>query len=449
MQPVPLARFQRDHRYLELLVRAGEILASALDWHQTVTAVVEAVVETVADICLLDLKSEDGHLEPVAAAHADKALTATLRGAGAFVRVKSIDAVHPAAVAAATGEAILVENIDEGYLRSHSVSAAHEQFMRRMGYCSMMVLPLVSTTQGIIGAITFVRTDRSDERYDEESLRFAHDLARRCATAIGKAQLYEQTLRIATVYQRAALPERLPVLEGLTFDSFYEPSSEELLVGGDWYDAFELTDGRVAVTIGDVLGHGLEAATWMSRLRNGLRAALCSRPDPAHALGVADQMLRMELREEFATALVALVDPRYNTLSCASAGHPGPLIWNGSGEAMDPFVVRGLPLGLRDFGSVAETAQTLTLTPGSFAAFFTDGLLEWNRNIEEAWLRMKAAVERPDVREALHPAHALRSYVMREAARHEDDLAILTIRVDSTLGKPGELPMANARQCAS
>jgi serine phosphatase RsbU (regulator of sigma subunit) len=432
--PIPLGRLEREHRYLQLFLRAGEVLAEALDWHQTITGVCAAAVETVADICILDLKDEDGSLELAAAAHSRSELTPHLQSAGIFLRQRTRQAVHPVLLAVTTGQPILVQTVDDDYLREHSVSAEHEQYMRRMRYRSLMIVPLISATQGRIGALTLVRADPSEERYDEESLRFAQDLARRCATAIAKAKLYEQILHIATVYQKAALPEQLPVYEGISFDAFYEPSSEELLVGGDWYDAFELADGRVAMTIGDVLGHGLEAAIWMSRLRNGLRAALFSDPDPSNALDVADQLLRAEFREEFTTALVAVIDCGHETLSCASAGHPGPLVWDGSGEVTDPFSERGLPLGLRNFGPAAKTAQVMRLKTGSFITFFTDGLIEWKRNIPEALSRLHAAISLREVREAKHPARVIRERVI-DAARHEDDVAILTVRWDKVRSK--------------
>ncbi|HEV3154559.1 MAG TPA: GAF domain-containing SpoIIE family protein phosphatase [Candidatus Baltobacteraceae bacterium] len=427
--PIPFTRLEREHRYLQLLVRAGEILAGAVDWHETIAGVCAAAVELVADLCILDLKDDDGHVYLAASAHRDADLNADAARAGAFLRQHTRHTTHPVLIAIATGQPILVKNVNDEYLRSHSVSVEHEQFMRRMRYRSIVVVPLVSATQGTIGALTLVRTDPSEERYDEQSLRFAEDLARRCGTAIAKAKLYEQTFRIATVFQKAALPDRLPAREGLSFDAIYEPSSEEVLVGGDWYDAFAFDDGRIAITVGDVLGHGIEAATLMSRLRSGLRAALLSDPDPANALNVADRMLRIELREQFTTALVALIDCSHETLTCSSAGHPGPLVWDGSGAVIDPFMERGLPLGLRNFGPASKTAEVMTVKTGSFVVFFTDGLLEWNRNIPDAWSRLHDAIARKQVREALHPAAAIRESVMG-SRRHDDDVAVLTVRWD-------------------
>lgn len=418
-----------EHRYLELLVRAGEILSTALDWHETVGAVCDAVVDTIADLCFLCLKDETGALQLVASASAGQELTKEIKEAERFVhgparRTPLVQEV------ADNGRSVLVPEVDEHFIRSMSVSPAHERFMRRMKYRSLAVVPVAAKTRGVIGALGLVRTGRSEERYDSRSLRFIEDLARRCGTAISKAMLYEQTLRIATVFQRAALPSALPSIDGIAFDAFYEPSSQDLLVGGDWYDAFALSDGRVAITIGDVLGHGLDAAVWMSRLRNGLRAAMFGDPDPARALEIVDQMLRSEGEEEFfTTALVALVDPVRQTLCCASAGHPGPLIWTGTGEVMDPFRERGLPLGLRHIQPAVQTAQTLNVRAGAFAVFFTDGLLEWNRDIAMTWNAVERAIERQDIREAAHPAERLRAAVI-DGAQHQDDVAILTVRWD-------------------
>lgn len=428
--PLPLTRLEREHRYLQLLVRAGEILGTALDWHGTIGSVCAAAVDTVADICLLDLNI-GGTVDLAAAAHADRKRTAELRQSGEFLTSGSRNVSHPVCAAISSGNPVLVPLVDDAYLRAHSTSEEHEQFMRRLGYRSLMIVPLMTKTQGVVGAMTLVRTDRSEERYDSESLLFAQDLGRRCATAIAKAQLYEQVLNIATTYQKAALPASLPPCEGMTLDAFYEPSSEELLVGGDWYDAFELPDGRIAITVGDVLGHGLEAATWMSKLRSGFRAALFGEPDALRALRIADHMVRAEAQDAFTTAIVAIVDPRHRTLTCASAGHPGPLIWDPTGQIVDPFEERGLPLGLRDLDDVGKTAQTLSLQPGFFAAFFTDGLLEWNRDIDKAWESLKTAIASPEVRLAENSATAVRNAVLNEN-RHEDDIAILTVRLDKS-----------------
>ena len=431
--------FRSEHEYATLLLRAGEILATALDWHQTVSAVCDAVVETVADLCFLYVLNDAGELQLAAVSTGQSGARGALKAAERHLQgpMRRTPVVHEVLE---TGKTVCISHIDEETLRSLAVSAAHERFMRHLNYRSMVVAPLITKVRGIIGVLGLVRTDRTKERYDERSVRFIEDLARRCATAISKAILFEQVHRIANVFQTAALPARLPVVDGIAFDAFYEPSSEELLVGGDWYDAFTLPDGRIAITIGDVLGHGLNAAVWMSRLRNGFRAAMFSDPDPTRALDSVDQMLRFDTDEEgfFSTALVALVDPPRQSMMCASAGHPGPLFWTGNGEIVDPFSERGLPLGMRDFGPSSPTSQNLSVRVGSFAVFFTDGLLEWNRDISSSWTALEEAVRSQKIRDAEHPAKEIRRSVI-VGPSHRDDVALLTVRWDAETRKSGAI----------
>jgi serine phosphatase RsbU (regulator of sigma subunit) len=324
-------------------------------------------------------------------------------------------------------------------LEKHATSDEHRAFMERLGYRSMMILPLLSRTSGVLGAMTLAKTSDATP-FDQTDLRFAADLARRCASAIAKSILHSKAVDIAARFQEAALPGKLPQVPGLVLDGFYEPSSEELLVGGDWYDAFEMPDGRIAITVGDVLGHGIKAAVWMARLRNALRAALLSEADPAGALIVADQLMRLDSEDEFSTALVAIIDPVHRTISCASAGHPGPLMWMHDGTIADPISERSLPLGLQQLESVQiRRSQTVLVKAGIFAVFFTDGLLEWNRDVPTAWERLMEAMRRHDVRFARRPAAAIRANVI-DTDSHPDDVAILTLRVD---GPPRD---SNAKQ---
>src|SRR5579884_1218909 len=415
--------FEREHRYLELLVETGEILGESLDYHETLENVSQATIQGIADICQVYLGPLD-QLHLAASAHRDTEKTRALQEAGWHLRNGERLNAHVARHVMRSGDPILVPFVDDEFLKNYSTSAEHERFMREMKYRSMMVVPLRSKTQGILGALTMVRIG-SGPAYDRNDLRFACDLGRRCGTAIAKSLLYAQTLHIATQFQRAALPSTLPDAGELRFDAFYEPSTEEMLVGGDWYDAFELPDGRIAVSVGDVVGHGLGAAVMMSRLRHSLRASLFSDPDPTRALTVTDRLMRLEPVEDFATALVAIIDPAHQTISCASAGHPGPLIWTPGGDVSDAFTDRASPLGLRLNSEARSPAQTVTLRPLSFVAFFTDGLLEWSRDVSAATEALFAALRRADVRDAPHPAKTIRDVVIGEHA-HRDDVAILT-----------------------
>jgi len=426
-QHLSLTRLRRDREYLEFLVQVGEILDSSLDYNQTLGNVCQAAVQTIADISFVVLGRND--LQVAAGAHRDPAKTEDILEVATFVRSNPDTPAHPLNQVLRTKSPVLIPQITEAHIQELARGEEHAAFMRRMEYASLMILPLNSRTQGMLGVMTLIRTGTGAIPYDEGDLRFAGDLARRCASAIAKSMMHTQTLNIATRFQQSALPARLPKIDGITFDAFYEPSSEELLVGGDWYDAFQLPDARVAITIGDVLGHGIDAAVWMGRLRNALRAAMLSDPDPARALGVADHIMRLDSRDEFSTALIAIVDPAHHTIACASAGHPGPLIWTSDGNVTDPFYERRVPLGVATPDPARMSAQVLTLRAGSFAVFFTDGLLEWNRDLLGAWTSLTDAMRRRDVRESAHPAQAIRDAVIGEQ-KHQDDVAILTLRVD-------------------
>jgi GAF domain-containing protein len=418
-----------ESRYLLFLVRAGEILGLSLDYHQTLQNVCAAAVETVADICLLDLGPMP-NTELVAASHRVPGMSGRLQNAGQFLKEEDGFATHPVRKVVESGESRLLPEIDERTIERIATSKRHARFMREMEYHSMMVVPVVSQVQGILGALTLVRTKQSGERYDARALLFAEDLGRRCGTAISKSRLYSQTVEIATRLQLAALPRVLPSRPGIRFDAYYEPAETELLVGGDWYDAFNLQDGRIGISIGDVTGHGIEAASFMSGLRDALRTSLYSGVDLLRALEIADYLIGEEFPDgRYATAQIGIYDPQTRMLTGAAAGHPGPLLWTPrTNEVIDPFSERGLPLGMRRLRKSDQHIASIVLEPGSLVVYFTDGLLEWNRNCIEGEQELRQTLLREEIRESANPAKSLRSAVVR--GKHQDDIAVLTLRVE-------------------
>src|SRR6202011_3725109 len=131
-----------------------------------------------------------------------------------------------------------------------------------------------------------------------------HELAARAAVAIENAQLYAREHRVAMTLQRAMLPAVLPEVPGLTFDAVYFPGATEAEIGGDWYDAIALADGRVVVSIGDVTGRGLTAAVIMGRMRQAIETLATYESDPVRLLDAADSVLRRSHPDAIVTALV-------------------------------------------------------------------------------------------------------------------------------------------------
>lgn len=417
-----------DNSYLHLLVHAGEILGSSLDYNETLRNVCRAAVETVADICVLDLKNERGVITLAAAAHRDPEKTAAVRKAGRYLRSAEGYPLHPVLHALDRNEPIFIETIDQAYIEANATSPAHAQFMREMKYRSLIVVPVISTAKGVLGALRMIRTGDSDRRpFDEGALLFAEDIGRRCGAALSKAMLYSQTLAFATRMQLAALPRALPRAEPVVFSAYYEPAQTEWLVGGDWYDAFALSDGRFGISIGDISGHGVEAAALMVGLRDGIRALLYADLSLSEALLSADRLVSAEFPEgKYATAMIGIFDARKRTLSCAAAGHPGPLIWNPSeGKSIDPFTDRGLPLGLRTLCPQPKSIETIALEPGALGVFFTDGVSEWSRDYLAGEAAIKQALAQAAVRASNNVARAIRDAVVR--GNHTDDIALLTL----------------------
>ena len=271
------------------------------------------------------------------------------------------------------------------------------------------------------GMMTFY-ADRSDQRFDED-LPFFQELARRVIPAIANAQLYERERRVARSFQEAALPKALPDVNGYAFDAIYEAGRSEAQIGGDWYDAFPLLDGRIVVSIGDVAGSGLRAAVTMSNMRQAIRGVAQVHADPDLMLEAADRTLRSEYPDAFVTVFVGVIDPLVGHIVYQSAGHLRPLLVseNGSVEELEGG---GLPLGLR--GEDEGSAQICNLGAGSLLVLYTDGLVEASHRFAQDSQRLASLVTRPEIRESVHPAKAIHDAMLRNGSK--DDVAILAVR---------------------
>jgi serine phosphatase RsbU (regulator of sigma subunit) len=210
----------------------------------------------------------------------------------------------------------------------------------------------------------------------------------------------------------------------LELSAEYRPAADEATIGGDWYDAFVLADGRIVMTIGDVAGHGLEAAIWMTKLRQSLQAAAMLDADPCVMLGVADRTLGMLDADVYATALVALYDGRTRQLIVASAGHPGPYVARADGS-VEEIACSGNMFGIP--AAPAYEARTVELGPGDLVAFYTDGLVEAERDFDRGRQRLRDALGFDAIRTAENPALAIFERVLAGVAI-QDDVAILTAR---------------------
>ncbi|MET0928223.1 MAG: SpoIIE family protein phosphatase [Aeromicrobium sp.] len=180
-----------------------------------------------------------------------------------------------------------------------------------------------------------------------------------------------QHTAIAESLQRTLVLDEAPALDGLDIHARYRPAEGNQL-GGDWWDAFPLPDGRVVVSVGDVAGHGVTAATAMAQVRTALRAYMIDGQTPAGCVDRLDVLVQSLLPGQTATVVVLVIDPATGQVELANAGHPPPLLLRG--DACDPLPLSGRPLLGVSHG--AARTDELTLGDGDILLVYTDGLVE-------------------------------------------------------------------------
>jgi serine phosphatase RsbU (regulator of sigma subunit) len=248
--------------------------------------------------------------------------------------------------------------------------------------------------------------------------------------AAAKAEAaYEQEHRLVELLQRSLLPQELPEIPGLELAARYLPSVEATAVGGDWYDVLQLPGGDVCMVIGDVVGKGMQAATVMGELRNGLRAYVLEGHGPAAALTRLNALVEQTHGARMiGTLLVLRVEPRRGVVRFASAGHLPPLRVGPGAEAA--FVTGGLvpPLGMIADDPVEEAV--LTVATGTSILLFTDGLVERrDESLDVGLARLRASAEGI----AAVPLESFCDQILEaveiDGTEHRDDVAMIALRL--------------------
>ncbi|MFB7312625.1 SpoIIE family protein phosphatase [Streptomyces sp. NPDC056192] len=304
---------------------------------------------------------------------------------------------------------------------------------------SMLLVPLCArgTT---LGVAKFFRHHRPDA-YGDEDLLLAQEIAARAAVAVDNARRYTHARATALALQRSLLPRSTPAQSAVEVACRYLPAAAELGVGGDWYDVIQLSGARVALVVGDVVGHGIHAAATMGRLRTAVRTLADIDLPPDELLTHLDDVvirLSAEVSAQTdtesagdigATCLYAVYDPVAGCCTLARAGHvlPTVMLRDGTADVLD--LPAGPPLGL---GGLPFESAEIDLPEGSLIALYTDGLIEaLDHDIEAGLTRLRQALAQSStsleatcdtVLEALLPAD-----------RPHDDVALLLARTH-TLG---------------
>ncbi len=283
----------------------------------------------------------------------------------------------------ANGTAVLEPFLDPVTAPWISEDPARARSIAKFGMHSAMWVPL-SVRGTVLGVASFVRMEHP-QPFEEDDLVLAEELVSRAAVWVENARRYTREHASALALQRSLLPQGLNGGTAMEVASRYLPTDVREGVGGDWFDVIQLSGARVALVVGDVVGHGLNAAATMGRLRTAVQTLADMDLPPDELLAHLDDLV-IRLTEEKggddepiatavlgATCLYAVYDPVTQLCTMARAGHPPPAVVSPGGKVTFPDLPSGPPLGL---GSLPFESAEISLPEGSLIALYTDGLIE-------------------------------------------------------------------------
>lgn len=278
----------------------------------------------------------------------------------------------------------ICQSLSEQTVRTFSVEAetdddSHEEmnWLTEEGFRTMAILPL-TVGEDTVGGLLLAR--RGESEFSEDTVRFLRLIADHAALAVEKARLHQQALErqqleeeltVARRIQHSFLPPELPQAPGWNFAARYRAARQ---IGGDFYDAFQLPDGRLGFVVADVMGKGVPAALFMAMARTTLRSTALSGRDPVSTLVRSNELIRKDTdADRFLSALYMALNPENGQLEIASAGHNPPLLITADGE-IEELRIQGRILGA--FEEIPLEACRFQLNEGDALVAYTDGITE-------------------------------------------------------------------------
>ncbi|MER5178947.1 SpoIIE family protein phosphatase [Streptomyces sp. NPDC002896] len=433
---------------LVLLNDASIRIGSTLDLARTAQELADVAVPALADFATVDLLpavegSQDPRSGPLSG-------TVTLRRVAcqsvlpgcpeAVVEIGALAAYpdgSPAAECLAVGRPLIREVTPAAVARWESGDGDRAERVRRYGFHSVLAVPMQA--RGItLGVATFSR-HRRPEPFETDDLLLAEEITARAAVCIDNARRYATERSTSLTLQSSLLPQRLPRQAAVEVASRYLPASGQSGVGGDWFDVIPLSGARVALVVGDVVGHGIQASATMARLRTAVRTLADVDLPPDELLTHVDDLINRIAGEGDgssvssgdsgvigASCLYAVYDPVSRRCAMARAAHPAPALATPDGAVGILDIPAGPPLGL---GGLPFEAVELELPEGSLLALYTDGLIEVRgRDVDEGIAALREVLA--------HPAASLESTcdaVIQALlpGRPVDDVALLLARTRS------------------
>lgn len=367
---------------LALINEASTRIGSTLDLQRTAEELIEVVVPRFADFATVDLldavlRGDEPYLprddqsiilRAVAVGEQNGRLTPSAEAVGEISR---FDATKLYAQSLRTGRSVLVSEVDEESL--DRIVAGPE----RVGPCvdagihSYIMVPVLARGS-VLGGAEFIRTSNT-EPFTAADVALAEELVARAAISMDNARLYRRERETALTLQRSLLPQEIHRTLGMEIAYRYLPSSVASEVGGDWFDVVPLSCGRVALVVGDVMGHGMRAAATMGQLRTVARTLATLEMQPDQVLTRLDETATGIGDGQFATCVCAVYDPVDRSCVIACAGHLPPVVVAPDGAARPVDTPPGAPLGV---GGVEFESVEITVPEGGLLALYTDGLIE-------------------------------------------------------------------------
>ncbi|WP_240434412.1 SpoIIE family protein phosphatase [Streptomyces sp. YIM 130001] len=296
-------------------------------------------------------------------------------------------------------------------------------------------LPLIAQDTPI-GSVGLTYDGRAGFTPDERTVLTA--LGKVIAQSLQRALLYDQEHELAAGLQTAMLPGRLPEITGVSLTPRYQPARARGGIGGDWYDALTLPDGRIAAVVGDVQGHDVTAAAVMGQLRIALRAYAAEGHPATTVMARAADFLADLDTDRFATCLLAIIDPHTGLTVTVRAGHPEPVVRSPDGSCGWLPTPGGLPLGVAPMGAQPPyPASETILAPGATLVLYTDGLVEARmEDLDRGRTRLLEVLRDGPPEPDDLADHLLKT--MGAFTSEEDDVALLVLRRDRR--HPDRLP---------
>ncbi|MEU3337856.1 SpoIIE family protein phosphatase [Streptomyces sp. NPDC002144] len=413
---------------LRLVNEASVRIGTTLDVTRTAQELADVFVPALADLVsvdLLDLQEHGGEPPPRLSAPIAlrRAAHASLNPGTPEAVLKPGQTEHypagsPQADSLVAGRTI-VASVSElaQWLSWHKARADQ---VREYGVHSTMAVPM--RARGLTLGVAVLTRFRRPDPFTADDVLLAEEITTRAAVCIDNARRFSRERETALALQRSLLPRSLPHTAAVDAASRYLPAARAG-VGGDWFDVIPLSGMRVAMVVGDVVGHGIQASATMGRLRTAVRTLADIDLAPDELLTHLDDLVvRLSAEsgsdgtgEVGATCLYAVYDPVSRRCTLARAGHPPPVVLPPGGEPQQVELPAGPPLGL---GGLPFESTELELREGSVLSFFTDGLIEIRERDVDASHRLLC--------------HAL--------SRHVDSLDETCDRILHTLLPPGGAP---------